>query len=389
MEILQLITHGEDSHTQFMVNLSNPEQLAQEFVVFSNTLGGVILVGVSDTGDIPGLSPDDIRRINLMISNTASENVKPPIHPVTEIIEVEGKLVLTIHIPEGLNKPYCTNKGVYLAKSGADKRKISQEELLRLFQSSKKLYGEEMELPDTEVENIDLTLFTTFYEKRYGDPFAEAQLTLRQLLHNMNLFDNGHLNVAGLMLFGKDKFAGRPFFEIRAISFLGNDTSGDEYRDSQNFQGNLKHLYENGLTFLLRNLRRIQGSQSVNSTGILEVPRLVLEELLINALIHRDYLINSVIRIFIFENRIELINPGKLPNNLDVAKIKMGVSIPRNPTMHTFAGELLPYRGIGTGIVRALKLHEGIEFVNDTALEQFKAVIDRPNTNGGVGLIDD
>ncbi len=66
----------------------------------------------------------------------------------------------------------------------------------------------------------------------------------------------------------------------------------------------------------------------------------------------------------------------------------MGVSIPRNPTMHTFAGELLPYRGIGTGIVRALKLHEGIEFVNDTALEQFKAVIDRPNINGGTGLID-
>ncbi|MCP4288715.1 MAG: ATP-binding protein [Gammaproteobacteria bacterium] len=54
MEILQLITHGEDSHTQFMVNLSNPEQLAQEFVVFSNTLGGVILVGVSDTGGILG-----------------------------------------------------------------------------------------------------------------------------------------------------------------------------------------------------------------------------------------------------------------------------------------------------------------------------------------------
>ncbi|MCP4398355.1 MAG: hypothetical protein GY801_13795 [bacterium] len=75
--------------------------------------------------------------------------------------------------------------------------------------------------------------------------------------YNMNLFDNGHLNVAGLMLFGKEKFAGRPFSEIKAISFLGNDTSGDEYRDSQNFQGNLKHLYENGLTFLLGNSLKI------------------------------------------------------------------------------------------------------------------------------------
>ena len=68
MEILHIIKHGEDSRTQFKVNLSNPEQLAQEFVAFSNTFGGVILVGISDAGAILGLSPEDIRRINLMIS---------------------------------------------------------------------------------------------------------------------------------------------------------------------------------------------------------------------------------------------------------------------------------------------------------------------------------
>lgn len=88
---------------------------------------------------------------------------------LTEVVEVEEKLVLAIHIPEGLNKPYCTNKGVYLAKSGADKRKISQEELLRLFQHSKKLYSEEMELAETGVEDVDLSLFKTFYEKRWNN----------------------------------------------------------------------------------------------------------------------------------------------------------------------------------------------------------------------------
>ena len=378
MDILQLIKHGEDSRTQFKANISNPEQLAQEFVAFSNTRGGIMLIGVSDDGKISGVSSDDLRRLNLLVSNTASENVKPPIHPITEVLEVDGKLVLSIQIPEGANKPYCTNKGIYIAKSGADKRKISQEELQRLFQNSKKLYGEEVALPDTNVDTIDLPFFTAFYEKRYGESFSEVQLPLSQLLHNMNLFADGHLNVAGLMLFGKDKFIGHPFSEIRAVSFLGEDMSGSEYRDSQNFQGNLKHLYEHGMAFLLRNLRRIQNGQSVNSTGVLEVPKLVLEELLINALIHRDYLIDGVIRLFIFDNRIELINPGKLPNNLNVDKIKMGVSIPRNPTMHTFAGELLPYRGLGTGIMRALKLYEEIELVNDPALEQFSARISRP-----------
>ena len=260
----------------------------------------------------------------------------------------------------------------------ADKRPISQEELLRLFQSSRKLYGEESELADTSLEDLDLPLFETFYQKRYGESFETAALNLPAILRNMNLFDNGHANIAGLMLFGKRKFAGRPFSEIRAISFVGDDPgSSSEYRDSENFQGNLKTLYEQGMAFLSRNLRKIQGEQSINSTGRLEIPKLVLEELLINALIHRDYLINGVIRMFIFDHRIELINPGKLPNNLDVAKIKMGVSIPRNPTIHTFAGELVPYRGLGTGIVRALKLHAQIEFRNDPALEQFTAIIGR------------
>lgn len=378
MDIRDIITRGEDSQTQFKATLTNPEQLAQEFVAFANTLGGMLLIGVSDAGEVRGVLPEDIRRINLMVSNAASDLVKPPVHPITEVVEVGGKLVLTVRIPEGLNKPYCTNKGVYLAKSGADKRKISQEELLRLFQSSKKLYGEEMELPDTGVEDVDVSLFKTFYEKRYEETFADLQLPFSRLLHNMNLLDHDHLNVAGLMLFGKDKFVGHPFSEIRAISFLGNDTSDVEYRDSQNFQGNLKHLYDHGLAFLLRNLRRVQGSQSVNSTGILEIPKLVLEELLINALVHRDYLIHSVIRLFIFENRIEIISPGKLPNNLDIDKIKMGVSIPRNPTIHTFAGELLPYRGLGTGVIRALKLYKEITFVNDPALEQFTVIIARP-----------
>jgi len=377
MEILQLIRRGEDSRTQFKRNLSNPEQLAQELVAFSNALGGILLVGVADTGELVGLTSDDIRRLNLLLSNAASELVKPPIHPLTEVVEVEGKFVLAIHVAEGLNKPYCTNKGVYLTKSGADKRQISQEELLRLFQHSRKLYGEEFELPDTSLDNLDRRLFETFYQKHYEEPFDPANQDITSLLSNMNLFEHGHLNIAGLMLFGQSGFAGCPFSEIRAISFLGNDASGDEYRDSENFQGNLKTLYEQGMAFVVRNLRKVQGEQSVNTTGRLEIPKLALEELLINALLHRDYLINAVIRLFIFDNRIELINPGKLPNNLDVAKIKMGVSIPRNPTIHTFAGDVVPYRGIGSGIVRALKLYDRITFRNDPALEQFTVIIDR------------
>jgi ATP-dependent DNA helicase RecG len=80
----------------------------------------------------------------------------------------------------------------------------------------------------------------------------------------------------------------------------------------------------------------------------------------------------------IFDNRVEIISPGKLPNNLTVEKIKRGVSVKRNHTLASFAFDLIPYRGIGSGIIRALQHYPDIEFIHDVDLEQFKAIIKRP-----------
>jgi ATP-dependent DNA helicase RecG len=81
--------------------------------------------------------------------------------------------------------------------------------------------------------------------------------------------------------------------------------------------------------------------------------------------------------IFIFDDRIEITSPGKLPNNLTVEKIKQGISIVRNPTLLSYASKLLPYRGIGTGIVRALKHYKDIDFENNIESERFKVTIKR------------
>jgi len=86
-----------------------------------------------------------------------------------------------------------------------------------------------------------------------------------------------------------------------------------------------------------------------------EIPESVFEELLVNALVHRDYLVNATIRIFIFDNRIEIISPGHLPNNLTVEKIRAGNSNIRNPILVSYVAKgLLPYHGLGSGIKRAL-----------------------------------
>lgn len=94
----------------------------------------------------------------------------------------------------------------------------------------------------------------------------------------------------------------------------------------------------------------------MNAPGLPKIPEAVFEELLVNALIHRDYLVSAPIRLFVFDNRIEIISPGHLPNNLTVEKIRAGNSNIRNPFLVSYAAKgLLPYHGLGSGIKRALK----------------------------------
>lgn len=258
------------------------------------------------------------------------------------------------------------------------KENMYPDELLRFFQDSGKLYADETIFKNASLNDIDLELFKQFHQKKYGFPVEETETGLFQAFENLNLASNGHLNLSGLLLFGKNPMKHIPISQVIAVSFLGNDITGLEYRDSENIEGNLKKLYTDALAFMKRNLKKIQKDQDFNSVGVLEIPPQVLDELLINALIHRDYFISSNIRILIFDNRIEIISPGKLANNLTVEKIKSGISIKRNNTLASFAFDLIPYRGIGSGILRALQYYPDIEFINDTDLDQFKAIIKRP-----------
>jgi len=378
-ELKEIIKKGEDSRTQFKLTITSPDQLASDLVAFSNSNGGVILVGVNDKGKVIGLTPDEIRKINQLISNVSSQNVKNPINPVTENIKVDRKIVIVINIQEGIDKPYFDNQGLIWVKSGSDKRKVTgKEELRRLFQSSDLLYADEVPVKNTSEKDIDIFLFRKFYEETYNSELEKANLTLSKILENLGLMKKGNLTLAGVLLFSKNPEIKKPLFIIKAISYFGNMIEGNEYRDSIDIAGSFFFQFKEALAFILRNLKRIQNGKNFNVKGELEVSQVALEELLANALIHRDYFRNAAIRIFIFDNRVEIISPGSLPNNLTIENVKSGVSIIRNPVIASFANKMIPYRGLGSGILRALKEQPDIELINEITTEQFKVVIPRP-----------
>ncbi|MCY4254450.1 MAG: ATP-binding protein [Flavobacteriaceae bacterium] len=135
-DLLDSIQMGESSKVQFKTRVLNANSIGAEMVAFSNTKGGVLIVGVDDkTGNIKGLSFKELQDTNELLANAASNNVKAPINIYTETIRVENQNVLVAHVSEGTSKPHMDNNGIIWVKNGSDKRKVdTKEEIVRILQ---------------------------------------------------------------------------------------------------------------------------------------------------------------------------------------------------------------------------------------------------------------
>ncbi len=380
MTLLSQLSLGEDSTRQFKADIRNADSLASEMAAFANTNGGTIYIGVADDGSMPGLSQQDVARINQLISNAASQLVRSPLAVQNENVALDnGRIVIVLTLPKGIDKPYFDKNGVIWLKAGADKRRVnSKEELRRLFQFTNQFHADELPTK-ANIDRLDKLRFRDFLRDFYKQDYPDSSAELTRLLQNMNLAnDDGNLNLAGVLLFAEQPEWIVPQFVVKAIRFPGNQIHATEYIDTEDFSGPLTKIFDGALAFVMRNLHKVQAGRGVNAPGIPEIPETVFEELLVNALVHRDYLVSAPIRLFLFDNRIEIISPGHLPNNLTVEKIRTGNSNIRNPILVSYMAKgLLPYHGLGSGIKRALEQWPNIDFVDDHDGCLFTATIHR------------
>lgn len=383
IELLDIISAGETSKVQFKQEMDD-DKFSAEMIAMSNSKGGVILVGVKDkTGEIIGLTYEQLQSYNNRLANVANEKVKPQIFIETEVVTVstnEGeKKILVVTILEGVSKPYKDKNGAIWVKQGSDKRRITDNtEIMRLFQQSGNLFADEMEVYDTSIDDIDERLFADYFRKEFGMSYQEKGLSYKEALRAKRVLRNDRVSLAGLLFFGKEPQNIKPAFTIKTVSYFGNDIAGDSYRNKPaDLKGTIPELFKQSMDFLRSNLRHMQQGQNFNSIGVLEISEIVLTELLQNALIHRDYFKNAPIKVMVFDDRVEIVSPGKLPNSLTIEDIKYGNTVIRNNQIAMFAVHTLPYSGLGSGIKRSLREQSNIEFINDIDGEQFIVKIPR------------
>jgi ATP-dependent DNA helicase RecG len=356
-EIKKIIQNGENSYIEFKEEEIKAKELAEEIVAFSNSEGGMILIGVDDEGNIKGVKDDKIEET---VMNICRNNCIPHIIPLYEGIEVEGKRIAVITVPKGLNKPYYTADHKYYIRVGTTKRIASKEELLRLFEASGSLHFDISPVEGTSIKDLNIDIIRDYFMKyNTFDLFEESEESVERILVNADILkevDGRKLcTVGGLLVFGKNPEKHLPQNGVSFAHFKGNEIT-DELIDKKIITGRIQDIAEQLMVVIKNNMLIPSVINGLKREDKEEYPMIVMREAIVNSLVHRNYSISgSKIRVFMFGDRIEFRSPGRLPNTVTIEKMKVGVSYARNPFLVKYMENMRYIDQLGRGIPMILK----------------------------------
>lgn len=384
-ELIELIANGESSGVEFKLDTVENYKLAQDIVAFANFIGGVILLGVDDTGRIVGVTR---RNLEEWVMELCRVKIVPPLIPYFERLRgVEpGKDVAVVRILPGPDKPYARfhdNRRTYFIRVGSTSREADAEELARMFQESGRVRYGLRPVPGAGLDALDRRRLRGYLTRVLGGqcPDDDDEDEWRTLLRNLELMTvAGGEDVAtvdGLLLFGYNPKRFLPQSGIRAIAYAGN-TPDYAARADQDLAGSILPLFgtngtlleagliEQALDFVQRNTQPSARIEDGRRIDIPAYPPEVLREVIVNAVVHRDYSrAGADIMLAIFDDCLEVTSPGRLPNSATVEAIKAGLRYARNQTLVNI---LRDYRyvdargmGIRNKVIPGMRAHNNTE----------------------------
>jgi ATP-dependent DNA helicase RecG len=387
-ELLEIINNGENSGVEFKRDVLENHALAKELVAFSNLSGGIVLLGVEDNGTISGLTRPNLEE---WVMTTCRDKIRPSIIPFFEIVRnVEpGKDVAIVRVTRGydVHSLWHNNSNKYFIRVGTQSREASQEELARLFQQRGSIRAELRPVSGATLGDLDRRRLRDYFTRvRHQDVPAEEDATRRAalerewqtLLINTEMMTEEGVTVGGMLLFGKTPNRFLPHAGITAAVFPGTQKDYAA-RERARLRGPMtpllssdSALVENGLVEqALDFVRRNTPVTAVleNAARRIEKPAYppeVLREAIVNALIHRDYLLSSTdVELAVYSDRLEIVSPGRLPNGITPDRMRTGCRTARNQLLKDTMQDYGYLENLGMGIPRkivlGMRLHNGTE----------------------------
>lgn len=348
-DIKLLAASGEGYNAEFKFSVpSKVKELTEEVCAFANAAGGVLLIGIDDSNKIVGVTIDN--KVRSAIQNSLNE-ITPQLQCSLSLIDVDGKTIGVIEVPSGPNKPYVLSGAIHV-RQGPNTQKLTTAEQMRdFFQKSDKIYFDEVPCPDfdpnTMMDQGMLSLFKT--ESRIGSSVSNDQLYGNLKLYaEQQVFKNG-----AVLFFGLEP---ESFYEqaiLRCVAFKGTDKR--YITDDKVFGGSVFHQYQKAMGWIREKLNvryDIEGQGGGPRKEIWEIPETVFKESIINALCHRDYYEKgAVINLEVFDDRIEISNPGGLVSAIPEADFGKR-SHSRNPLIFGLFEKMRLVEKVGSGVGR-------------------------------------
>jgi ATP-dependent DNA helicase RecG len=339
MNFKELHKTGESQHLEFKTSFG--KEVVETVAAFSNASGGTILIGIDQNGKVKGVSINEEIRKEWV--NTIKQATQPQIFPEVIPYELEGKTIVALKVQEYPIKPVGC-KGKYFKRVGASNHLVPLDEIVEMQLYSINSSFDSFSVTET-LSDLDMDLVKKFF----GQLGNTGRVTLNDdplvNLRKMGLLKEGQLTFAALLLFG----------EHRTGIHIGRFKTQDVIIDDMLIKSPLAIAVDEAMNFIKKNISlRYEFTGELRRKEIWQFPLPVIRELLLNAVIHKDYRNPTDIMIKIFDNSIQFVNPGGLMGGLNPEDLMKGnyIAMHRNKLL----AEAFYLRGdiekFGTGFFR-------------------------------------
>jgi ATP-dependent DNA helicase RecG len=373
-ELLELIRNGETSGVEFKRDTIDNRALAKELVAFANFQGGQVLLGVEDDGAIVGTTRPNLEE---WVMTACRDKIRPEIIPFFDRVRDldPGKDIAVIRVERGwtVHHVWHDQHSTYYIRVGSVSREASREELERLFQQRGAFKLEVRPVSGSALADLDRRRLKDYFGRvrQQAVPDDADENGWRSLLANTELLESdaptATANVAAILLFGTQPNRFLPQAGIDAVAYPGRekDYAALERRQLRGPMTPLMdpagQIIENGLVeqaveFCRRNLA--VGAVLDDGARRREqwpYPEESIREAIVNALVHRDYLLSATdVELSLYEDRLEVISPGRLPNGITPARMRAGCRASRNQILKDVMRDYGYLEHMGMGVPRKI-----------------------------------
>ena len=345
---------GKESSTlEFKEKIPSKQQIIKSVLGFCNLYGGKIVIGVNDNQEIVGVPEEKIEDLIDTLHRSIHESSTPPVLPAVYTQRIDEKILLVIEVSSGMNKPYFRTsegmaKGTYI-RIGTQTVKTTSEMIEELKWKSRGRFLDELPVYAAAANDIDDDVFQTFLNDR---PAKFQKTKIKEVMSHYNILIKEHLQtyptVGGVLLFGKNPQRFLPEAFVICTHFQG--TGGRDVIATRDLTGTLFDQYNESLSFIISRLNKqfkIKGAGKRKE--VLEIPDEAIREVLLNAIVHRNYHIPGPAKVAIYDNRVEIFSPGNFPGPLNIDELEMGITYIRNAVITKIFREAGYIEKLGSG----------------------------------------